>query len=244
MIACLRLIPMADRLPTPTRPPSPLASPAPLASSGERRALLGALAAELGHDLQGPLNLFRLSLERLNRGEALDQEDLSLLAEELERLSQLNARLRGLARASLEKIACTPRQLIELALGPRQLEAFALEASDEISFACDPRVLSQALRELIDNALAARTARAGVRFEQGQTPGFCVWDDGAGFELSAEAALAWGATTRPLAAGLGLTLALRAARAHGFNLELRRVPPHTEAWLLLPARELTPPVTP
>jgi len=232
---------MVDRK-LPSTPAPALASAAPLASSGERRAVVGALAAELGHDLQGPLNLFRMSLERLTRGEALDQEDLSLLAEELERLGQLNARLRGLARASLEKIACTPRQLIELALGPRQLEEFTLDATDELSFACDPRALSQALRELIDNALAARTQRAGVRFQHGPTPGFCVWDDGSGFELSQETALGWGATTRPSAAGLGLTLALRAARAHGFNLELRRVPPHTEAWLLVPARELTPPV--
>jgi len=98
--------------------------------------------------------------------------------------------------------------------------------------------LSQALGELIDNALEARTERAGVRFRLGDTPGFCVWDDGPGFEIAAERALAWGVTTRPAAAGLGLTLALRMARAHGFNLELRRAPPLTEAWLLIPAREL------
>jgi signal transduction histidine kinase len=201
---------------------------------------VAALAAELGHDLQGPLNLLRLSVERLTRGGTLDQEDLSLLGEELERLGQLNTRLRGLARASasLKKVACSPRQLVELALGQAPPAGLAVDATDQVTFACDPTLLGQALKELIANALEARTAQAGVRFEQGATPGFCVWDDGAGFELSVDAALAWGATTRPSAAGLGLTLALRAARAHGFNLELRRAPPHTEAWLLVPVREL------
>ena len=99
------------------------------------------------------------------------------------------------------------------------------------------------MRELIENAVEARRAQAGVRFEQGAKPGFCVWDDGAGFEVAEEAALAWGVTTRPSATGLGLTVALRAARAHGFALELRRAPPYTEAWLLLPAREISQPVT-
>ena len=214
------------------------------ASSLERRAAIGALAAELGHDLQGALNLFRSSLDRLTRGQALDEEDLSLLGEELERLGQLSGRLRGLARAStsLQKVVCNPRQVIDLALGHDSFEAFAVEASEEISFACDPEVLGQGLKELIKNAVEARKAHAGVRFEQGATPGFCVWDDGAGFEVPVAAALAWGVTTRPSAAGLGLTVALRAARAHGFNLELKRVPPYTEAWLLLPARELSQPV--
>lgn len=201
---------------------------------------MAALAAELGHDLQGPLNLFRLSLERLNRGDTLDAEDLSLLGEELERLAQLNARLRGMARASssLQKVSCSPRQLVASVLGPAALEGFTVQATDEVTITCDPTLLGHALRELIDNALAARVTRAGVRFERGATPGFCVWDDGAGFELGTAASLSWGATTRPSAAGLGLTLAVRAARAHGFNLELRRTQLHTEAWLLVPARDL------
>ena len=215
-------------------------------SSLERRAAVGALAAELGHDLQSALNLFRLSLDRLTRGQALDQEDLSLLGEELERLGQLNGRLRGLARASasLQKVPCRPRQVIDLALEGASFEGLTVEASEQvaITFACDPQVLAQALRELLANAVEARQSHAGVRFEHGATPGFCVWDDGAGFELPPEAALAWGVTTRPAAVGLGLTVALRAARAHGFNLELRRVPPYTEAWLLVPARELSQPV--
>jgi signal transduction histidine kinase len=186
--------------------------------------------------------LFRLSVDRLSRGEALDQEDVALLREELERLSRLSARLRELARAPLQKVACTPQQLVELALSRRQPEALAeleLETTHRMTISCDPALLSQALAELIDNALEAKRERAGVRFDVEPTPGFCVWDDGPGFELGAEKSLAWGVSTRPAAAGLGLTLALRAARAHGFALELRRAGPRTEAWLLMSPRELS-----
>jgi signal transduction histidine kinase len=204
----------------------------------ERRAVAGALAAELGHDLQCPLNLFRLCTDRLARGGHLDQEDISLLQEELARLSQLNDRLRALARTSLEKVTCSPRDLVTLALAGRQTPAeLEIDASDAVSVCCDSELVSLALRELIDNAVEARATRAGVRYQHGAAPGFCVWDDGDGFSLTTPSARAWGVTTRPGAAGLGLTLAMRVARAHGFNLELRRVPPHTEAWLLLPVVE-------
>ncbi len=235
MIAWVGLVLMADRA---------LSLRLRALRAAERRAAAGALAAELGHELQGPFNLFRLATDRLERGEALDQEDVGLLREELDRLSRLNARLRQLAQTSLQRVACTPRQLVELVLSePRPGADLELDVADEPAFLCDPLLLSQALAELVDNALEARSARAGVRFSGGETSGFCVWDDGAGFEIAAETSLGWGVTTRPAAAGLGLTLALRLARAHGFNLELRRVPPLTEAWLLIPARELAATVT-
>jgi signal transduction histidine kinase len=229
-----------------------------LTARAARASAVRALAAELGHDLQGPLNLFRLMTERLGAGQALDDEDVALLREELERLSALNARLRSLARdatrPSLQKEPCTPAQLVEGALslcslssppspltpGPSPL-ALKLELPTNVTLACDQRLLTVALAELIDNAWAAKSAHAGVRFSLEPAPGFCVWDDGPGFELSPERAMAWGATTKVGAVGLGLTLALRAARAHGFQLELERSGTLSQAWLLIPARELQPP---
>jgi signal transduction histidine kinase len=227
------------------RPPlTPPASPEPVRSvRSARRAALGALAAEVGHELQGPLNLFRLTHERLARGSALDDEDLALLDEELARLSRLSARLRTLAQNRLELGAASPRELVEAALSaPPALGAESLELDVEpassVTLGCDLELLAGAVRELIDNALEARERRAGVRFEAGPQPGLCVWDDGAGIELELAQAMTWGVTTRPLAAGIGLTLALRAARAHGFTLELRRSADLTEAWLLFPASAL------
>jgi signal transduction histidine kinase len=219
---------MADRAPTTSG-----VVPAHVA----RRAVAGALAAELAHDLQGPVNLFRMSTDRLERGELLDAEDVALLREELERLTRLNARLRELARTSLQIRPCSPRELVELALLGLPHGELLIDVPSEPSLDCDPALLSQALRELLDNALEARSARAGIRFEAGAGRGFCVWDDGPGPALGGNAALVWGATTREGAAGLGLTLALRAARAHGFDLQLRRAAQLTEAWLSLPTRE-------
>lgn len=209
-----------------------------------RRAALGALAAELGHELQGPMNLFRLARERLARGAALEEEDLSLLDEELGRLGRLTSRLRTLAHGTLVLRPTAPRPLVDAALAspPLGLEdgllELELETIPSVAITCDTELLARGVRELIDNALQARSRRAGVRFEAGATPGLCVWDDGAGLELEVERAMAWGVTTRPPAAGIGLTVALRAARVHGFTLELCRAGSRTEAWLRMPARAL------
>jgi signal transduction histidine kinase len=215
---------------------SPEPGGAATARHAPRRLAVAALAAELGHQLQGPLNLFRLSAERLAQGDVLDQEDLTLLGEELARMSRLSGRLRELARVSGPQSACTPRELTALALVELGAE-LEIDVGDDVSLVCDPVLLGHALRELCENALEAKASRAGVRFDA--SAGFCVWDDGPGLSLGAERSLAWGETTRPCAAGLGLSVALRAARAHGFDLELRRSAERTEAWVLVPARALT-----
>lgn len=205
-----------------------------------RRAAAGALAAELGHDLQGAFNLFRSMTERLEQGKSLDAEDVALLREELTRLRDLSARLRELARTTLNRAEHTPREVLEAALSPPLSSTnLELEVPEGASFTlcCDKALLGLALRELIDNALEARKERAGVRFELGAEPGFCVWDDGATPAVNLTHAIRFGISTREGAAGLGLTLALRAARAHGFRLDLRRHGGLTEARLLIVARD-------
>lgn len=203
-----------------------------------RRTALGALAAELGHDLQGPLNLFRMMTERLEQGETLDAEDASLLREELERLRSLSARLRELSRWSPRKGEHGALDLARAALGmlpalsPGSLE-LELGAAEGVNVVCDFELTTQALRELLDNALEAKHERAGLRFQPGEPACFCIWDDGSGFSQEPSAAMRFGQTTRAGAAGIGLTLALRAARAQGFRLELSRTEGRTEARLLL-----------
>ncbi len=209
-------------------------------ADSSRRAALGTLAAELGHDLQGPLNLFRLATDRAARGEPLDAEDISLLREELERLSRVSARLRALATTPLARRRCTPSDVIVAACHgaePVTLARLGEMADHSVLIDCDPVLLGLALRELIDNAQAAKAKEVGLRFSSAEPSGFCVWDDGAGFALDFASALAWGATTKPGAAGIGLTLALRVARAHGFRLEVTRAASQTQLWLLIPTRE-------
>lgn len=209
-----------------------------------RAAATRALAAELGHDIQGSIGLFKLLTERAARGQRLDDDEIQALGEELERLSGLAARLRGFARIPLERREHSPREVLDAACvlatpmaRPLPLE-IAFEGDESTRLNCDVNILAQGLAELIDNALEAKRRQAGVRVTIGRSISFCVWDDGPGFEHGAQEALHWGASNRPGALGLGLTLALRSARAHGFSLELGREQERTHATLLIPARDV------
>jgi signal transduction histidine kinase len=224
--------------------PPPAAANALSDARAARRAAVGALAAELGHDLQGPLNLFRSVTDRLERGQALDGEDVALLREELERLGRLTGRLRELSRHALERAPCSPAELVRRALSvPPALDPTASglsvardDASDAATVLGDGALLALALRELVDNALEARHSRAGVRFEEGAPASLCVWDDGPGFDGDPGLSARSGITTRPGAAGLGLALALRVARAHGFGLYFSRAGGLTEVRLSFGSR--------
>jgi signal transduction histidine kinase len=207
----------------------------------QRRAILGALAAELGHELQGPANLFRLTVERVRAGASLDAEDLLMLDEELARLGRVTARLRALAQRPLRRARCAAPEVMRAAVGQADSSAslaLDLDSAEACQLHCDQQLLELALAELLDNASSAKSTRAGLRFAAAGKSGFCVWDDGAGFALDSAMALGWGVTTKPGAAGLGLTLALRAARAHGYDLEISRRGSLTEVWMLIPAREI------
>jgi signal transduction histidine kinase len=116
-----------------------------------------------------------------------------------------------------------------------------LEVEQDTGVSCDLEIVAQGLAALIDNALEARRARAGVHVTVGDGVTFLVWDDGDGFATSSgtpEQALRWGYSTRPGALGLGLTLALRAARSHGFTLAFEREGSRTLAKLVVPARDV------
>jgi signal transduction histidine kinase len=195
------------------------------------------MAAELGHDLQGPLNLFRLMTERVEQGESLDAEDASLMREELDRLRSLSQRLRELSRWSPQPAEHLAREVVRVALAlPPAIVPSAVElqlGDSDLAVACDLELTARALRELVDNALEARRERVGLRIELGERPCFCVWDDGAGFVREPSTVMRFGQTTREGAAGIGLTLALRAARAQGFRLELGQTDHCTEARLVL-----------
>jgi signal transduction histidine kinase len=210
----------------------------------ERRAVFGALAAELGHDLQGLLNLLRMARARLTAGHALDAEELEAVGEEIERLADMSARLRTLVQGGEARGQVSARRLVESALEARAgrfiEQELVLELPAEAELYCDASLLGLALGELIDNALEARRTLAGVRYVAGISSGFCVWDDGAGFELDTAEAVGWGVSTKPQAAGLGLTLVLRVARAHGYRLEVLRHAERTEVWLLQPGSAAPP----
>ena len=201
------------------------------------RSMLHALAgvAEstsiLAHDIKNPRTGIQMALRILAEG--LDQEHETVLKKLLGRLEDLETRIRGaLDLKRLLAVAPTPfpaERLVRLAVGGVEGAAAAAQVRietdvppDELVLAADPRLATEALRCLLENAVEAVEpgGRVAVSAEpDGDFALFTVDDDGPGVLESLEERLFRPfATSKPERSGLGLTIARQIAEAHGGDL--------------------------
>jgi signal transduction histidine kinase len=200
----------------------------------ERLAGLGELAAVVAHEVRNPLAVVFNALAGLRRFPAQNEDAavlLGIIEQEANRLKRLVATLLEAVRPFEPQVA--PRALAALvedsvALSTARTEKnrsdviVELDDALDATFACDDALLTQALSNLLSNALDApgRTApvlmrvttiksssRGGLRFE--------VTDDGEGVAaLDRERIFKPFFTTRATGTGLGLSLVKRIAEAH------------------------------
>lgn len=193
----------------------------------ERKLFVEAVAAEVAHDLMAPLNYFRMLVERSARGETPDREDLEIAAQEITRLEALLGTLKRLAANRLARAPLSLAELVTRFDAPawRKLE-IAIDPGVRLS--CDGPRLGIALEALAENALyaAGESGAAGIEWTGAS---LVVWDTGPGLRESP----AFAVTNDPERAGLGLTVARRTVRAHGWKLELERRADRTSAAILV-----------
>ncbi|HSO34534.1 MAG TPA: ATP-binding protein [Labilithrix sp.] len=199
----------------------------------ERLAGLGELAAVVAHEVRNPLAVVFNALAGLRRFPAHNEDAsvlLGIIEQEANRLKRLVATLLDAVRPFELQVA--PRELAAIVENAVALATVSAErdGSDvtihvdiplHATFVCDDVLLTQALSNLVSNALDApgrsgpvlvrvSTSDAeagGVRFE--------VTDDGEGVaEGDRDRIFSPFFTTRATGTGLGLTLVKRIAEAH------------------------------
>jgi|GEM_PF-1835120 len=202
---------------------------------GERRVLVQQLAGTVAHEVRNPLNAIGMGLQRLarrHRGDAKDAELLTILEGEVRRLDGLVEDFLDLTRAArIERIPCTPTELAWRAVGLLQEEAATAgvaltldDANAPPSAQCDPAKITQALVNLIRNAV--RVAPPGTAVEvavesAGQDLCFRVCDRGPGIPASERERLFEPFVSRQRGGtGLGLAVVREIAAAHGGVIEL------------------------
>jgi signal transduction histidine kinase len=204
----------------------------------EREALIETVAAEIAHEIRYPINFFRSIFQQ--RGPAagrLDDEEISIGCEEVERLERL---VSGLKRVSARRLERRPVPLAELAVKAERLlrdqlggRSLALDVAGAPAVTCDPDQVTQILANLIANALdaAGEQGEVGVRWaweeeaaegEDARAGSLVVWDTGAGFAGDASRLFAPWYTTKPRGTGLGLAITHRLVRAHGWTIDPER----------------------
>lgn len=212
----------------------------------ERLAAFGARESSFtrnaSHELRTPLAAMRLHLSSYREGYGSAEETLSVLDEEVERMTRLSEALLTLAREGR-----TQRVGVDVATLAREAAAKAgaeYRGPERLELAGDPVLLRQALVNLLENARKhAPGAEVGVTLEPRTEAGrrytiLSVTDGGPG--LSPEALDRVGEAfyrapgTRVAGSGLGLTVVRQVAEAHGGRLELYNVSPtglRAEVWL-------------
>lgn len=202
----------------------------------------------IAHDLRTPLTRARARLHRLQQslgeGDARAEDALQVMDEldtvlgrfsAILRISELEARSRkaGFTPTDLADLA---RQAVEL-YGPLAEERdvklrAAIEAKATIE--ADPKLLFEALSNLVDNAVKFTPAGGRVLVKVEAGPRLVVQDDGPGVPLEEQAAVLQrfyrGERDRLTpGSGLGLSIVAAIVRLHGFSLRLEDAHPGLKA---------------
>lgn len=190
----------------------------------ERAALVETVAAEIAHEVRYPINFFRSIFAR--KKHRLDDEEIEIGCEEVERLERLVSGLRKVVHGRIERrhariddLAAKVEMLLRDQLGARRL---VIETSGPLTVHCDPDQVTQILVNLVSNAIdaAGEHGEVGICWSGGSARGtLTVWDTGPGFSCQPGQLFAPWFTTKKRGTGLGLAIAHRSVRAHGWTID-------------------------
>jgi signal transduction histidine kinase len=201
----------------------------------EQLRALTTLSAEIARELRGPLQhvaeLSRTAADelRIARAPAGQLEEVRLetarLQQILEEFLNFSRPLSPLSLASIEgrRIGSEVVDLFQGIAHERRLSL--LLRADPVVLRCDPRKIRQVLINLVQNAVDASAPGGEIDIEVRSQPdaaAIFVLDRGTGVAPEIEPRLFQpGVTNKPLAPGLGLTIARSIAEQHGGRLILR-----------------------
>lgn len=202
------------------------------AARDDKRLALGLLSAEISHEIAYPLNFFRHLLRQGSGGQRLEEEDVEIGREELERLERMLAALRRLSLPAprLEPVLVLHRveralHLLRDDIHERGLSV-SMDLPPDLVLRADPDALVQLFANLLRNAVQAAGPRGRLGVRAWAEPEACVlevWDCGPGIpQHLSDSIFRPGVTTREQGSGLGLTIAQRIARSFGWTLSLHQ----------------------
>lgn len=203
-----------------------------------KSAAIGQFAAGVSHELNTPLGVVQLQLERasmlLEKSPNKAQELLSVAETELERAQHMISTLLYYSTSyAVNREVVELKSMLERVVEELELTYVVFEFEEiNLRFNGFPLDLEQMFRQLLDNArdaVAQRTdPKISLRAGRSESEIFVeVHDNGEGLSKEvAEKAMDPFFTTKPVGrgVGLGLTVASQVARLHGGRLDLLRSP--------------------
>ena len=195
---------------------------------GEREALLMTIAAEIADEVRCPVNFFRSVFHDASAGQVLDAEEIEIGAEEVDRLDRLAGELRRLANRKLERSVVPMREIVQRALTTLTDELSGTRVIVSVGqdrVKCNAALLSLVLVHIILNAsdAVAGSGTIGVSWTIAQDGArLVIWDTGPGLKGDPAMMFRPWFTTKPSGGGMGLTIAHRILRSHGWSIDVTR----------------------
>jgi signal transduction histidine kinase len=199
------------------------------------------LIRDVSHELRTPITIVRGHLELLGEDPSEGEETIALVTEELDRMARLVDDLLTLARAERpDFLLPEPIRLGDFAsevlskatsLGERH---WTLNVARDGAIDADPQRLTQALVNLVDNAVKQTVTGSAIEVGaelDGEWARLWVADDGPGLSAENRDAIfrRFGrgeAGRRYAGTGLGLAIVKAVAEAHGGRVEVESEPGH------------------
>jgi signal transduction histidine kinase len=211
----------------------------------ERESLVETLSAEIVHEVRYPINFFRSIFQRASQNRVLDDEDIEIGCEEVDRLERLVFDLRRMTRHPVDRHMVDIAELCGRAqtiLRDRMADVhMSIDLRDGGAIECDPDKVTQVLVNLLANAVEATggVGEVGIAWRPDADGGILeVWDTGPGFTGDASRLFTPGHTTKPRGTGLGLAISARLVRAHGWTIEASRRDSRTSFTVSVPDRDI------
>lgn len=223
------------------------------ASREDKALTLGALGADLAHEISHPLEFFR-GLVRRGAKRTLEPDDVEIGAEEIDRLERMLASLRRLeaplARSVPVRLSDPAERALVLVRDAMTEKGVRHEVeipADCFVFA-DPDGLVQVFANLLRNAVQAVSPHGsvGVRAEHAPDGSLVVdvWDDGPGVPEDRVGTLFYRWVTHRTqegGSGLGLAVAQRLVKSFEWSIEYVRSEGRTCFRVVVPPRKLVTP---
>ncbi|NVJ01177.1 PAS domain-containing protein [Myxococcus sp. AM009] len=200
----------------------------------DRLASLGALSAQLAHELRNPLASMRGSAQLLAQDaqDGVSQKLTNILMRESDRLARLVEDFLRFARPPMPVLQVVPlATLVTETVDMLRVDPLAREvrvevsAPDPVAVAVDPDQLRQVLINLLRNGFQAAGARGHVKVALTRDENEArirIWDSGGGISEEMMGHLFEPFfTTRDSGTGLGLSTAHSIIRAHGGSIQVR-----------------------
>lgn len=208
------------------------------AARADQLAAVGQLAAGIAHELRNPLTAIKLLVDSaLDESTGLDERELGVIAEEIQRMQQMLQTFLDFARPpkpAMRQVGVDDlcRQAVEVARPRARRLGIEIELHDDpqVRISADPQQLRQVLLNLLINAIDAQPAGGRIRLRYSTVAAedavaIEVVDDGSGIDEDViQRIFEPFVSTKDTGVGLGLAVSRRIVQSHGGTLTAANLP--------------------